>query len=126
MILLFFLMCVKILLYFYRFADIQLCYGVPYLFEYNAQNFVRNFNQKSRARLIHEFFHQHGLFLSLFFSFIIFLQPLLILFAAMRNLCFLTKDLMGTSSHHSTLDSKHKRYAKIQPLKRLMDGHKGL
>ena len=28
----------------------------------------------------------------------------------------LTKDLVGTSSYHSTLDSKHKIFAKIQPL----------
>ena len=48
---------------------------LSYLFEYNAQNFVRNFNQKLRVRVIHEFFHQHALFLFLFFSFIIFLQP---------------------------------------------------
>jgi len=61
---------------------------LPYLLEYNAQNFVLNFNQKLRVRVIHEFFHQHTLFLFLFFSFIIFLRPLLILFAAMRNLCF--------------------------------------
>ena len=39
---------------------------LPYLFEYNAQNFVRNFNQKLRVRVIHEFFHQHALFLFLF------------------------------------------------------------
>jgi len=61
---------------------------IPYLFEYNAQNFVRNFNQKLRVRVIHEFFHQHALFLFLFVSFIIFLHPLLILFAGMRNPCF--------------------------------------
>jgi len=44
--------------------------GVPlkaeYLFEYNAKNFVRNFNQKLRVRVIHEFFHQCALFLFLF------------------------------------------------------------
>jgi len=39
---------------------------IPYLFEYNAQNFVRNFNQKIRVRVIHECFHQHALFLFLF------------------------------------------------------------
>ena len=39
---------------------------VPYLFDYNAQNYVRNFNQKLRVRVIHEFFHQHALFLFLF------------------------------------------------------------
>jgi len=39
---------------------------VPYLFEYNAQNFVRNFNQKLRVRVIHEFFRQHALFLFIF------------------------------------------------------------
>ena len=39
---------------------------IPYLFEYNARNFVRNFNQKLRVRVIHEFFHQHALFLFLF------------------------------------------------------------
>jgi len=42
--------------------------GLPYLFEYNAQNFVQNFNQKLRMRVIHEFFHQHALFLFLFFG----------------------------------------------------------
>jgi len=39
---------------------------LPYLFEYNAQNFVRNFNQKLRVRVIHKFFHQPALFLFLF------------------------------------------------------------
>jgi len=61
---------------------------LPYLFEYDTQNFVRKFNQKLRVRVIHKFFHQDTLFLFLFFSFIIFLQPLLNLFTAMRNLCF--------------------------------------
>ena len=28
--------------------------GLPYLFEYNAQNFVLIFNQKLRVRVIHE------------------------------------------------------------------------
>ena len=40
--------------------------NVSYLFEYNAQNFVQNFKQKLRVRVIHEFFHQHALFLFLF------------------------------------------------------------
>ena len=44
----------------------QLQQQLPYLFEYYAQNFVRNFNQKLRVRVIHEFFHQHALFLFLF------------------------------------------------------------
>jgi len=39
---------------------------ILYLFEYNAQNFIRNFNQKLRARVIHQFFHQYVLFLFLF------------------------------------------------------------
>ena len=51
---------------FYCFAYLRAY--VPYLFEYNAQNFVRNFNQKLRVRVIHEFFHQHALFLFLFFE----------------------------------------------------------
>ena len=38
----------------------------------------------------------------------------------------LSKDLVDTSSHHSTLDSKPNSFAKIQPSKRLMDGHKSL
>jgi len=29
---------------------------LPSLFEYNAHNFVRNFNQKLRVRIMHEFF----------------------------------------------------------------------
>jgi len=40
--------------------------SLPYLFESNAQNFVRNFNQKLSVRVIHEFFHQHALCLFLF------------------------------------------------------------
>ena len=39
---------------------------IPYLLKCNAQNFVRNFNQKLRVCVIHEFFHQHALFLFLF------------------------------------------------------------
>ena len=38
---------------------------LSYLFEYNAQNFVWNFNQKLKVRVVHEFFHQHALFLFL-------------------------------------------------------------
>jgi len=43
---------------------------LPYLFEYNAQNFVRNFNQKLRVRVIHKFFHQHALFYFFFWTLI--------------------------------------------------------
>ena len=47
------------------FVDLEL----PYLFKYNALNFVRNFNQKLRVRIIHELFSSARFIFISFFLF---------------------------------------------------------